>query len=545
MTHHVHPSHKGAFGRLVLFAALLAAFLSACTPERGRVYYPSPEPSPGAINAPATEPAALPISLPTEIITPTATQSVLDAPPSLTPTPAVSRTTTSTLSPTYTPYPTSALPSLSIWGLMPTREGLWAMKPDGTLLLKLTNDPIYHLSVSPSGRMAAYVTHPDPYNQAFVNPFGYMLRIITLPEGKVYDIASLDMWGIGPGATAEELEFAYQAVSVYDYGGMDWSPNGYYLAYSSANEGPAADVFIYTPSAGRIMRISNDSLPNGPANAYALEWSPDNTRVFYNRAYSFGTGAGHWMAGSWVGSSNGTSVQVADDRYAGERLIDWPRNETLLMSSWMSDCGNQNLRLVDTRTGEAQVLWSHCYDIYQYDPQRGEILISVPEDMAALQEGSQPGLFRYWTWQSTSDRISEKSFERLYRGDDTVSWYAYNAYEGLFAVQANGTVEPLFTGPPYDNSTNLRLRPYMRVSGDTAWFWSGDGFYVAKPGEQPQMILPYAPDSFFQPPDQVGLYYFTTTEAEGPKIYAIRVGEWIPMEVTDQVQMDGIYWLRP
>ena len=66
------------------------------------------------------------------------------------------------------------------------------MHPDGTNVALLTSDPILHLSISPTGWAAAYITNNDPEIYIHEKPYGYTLKIITLFNPITYTVTSLD-----------------------------------------------------------------------------------------------------------------------------------------------------------------------------------------------------------------------------------------------------------------------------------------------------------------------------------------------------------------
>ena len=244
--------------------------------------------------------------------------------------------------PTRTPAPVRALPGYGPWGLIGNQDGLWAMRSDGAQVELLTNDPILRLSIASSRRLVAYVTHSDPFNNPDEKPFGYTLKIMNLSTGRVTTVAKLDLPGISASSSPEELDHARQALLALQNGGLQWSPGGNYLAFVSAHSGPSGDVYVYRPSTGAMRRLTNLELPEGPAFAYNLSFARTGYSIYYAAAHHFDNVAGNQMAGAWVTTVSGLHKQVAGNEFAGEEIVSWINDSNLLLSSWNSDCGDQN-----------------------------------------------------------------------------------------------------------------------------------------------------------------------------------------------------------
>ncbi len=430
-----------------------------------------------------------------------------------------------------------------ILGLIPSAQGLWAMRADGTQATLLTNDPISNLATSPGGTMAAYLTNVNG-SAAFDQPFGYELKIITLFNDQVYTITGLAPQGLGPNSPQPALDSAYQTLLTYGRGALAWSPDGSRLAFVSGHEGNASqpepgNVYIYTPSAGKLVRVSNLSLPTGPAHAYGLGWSRDGEHLYYAAAYGFGQNASD-MAGAWIYSLNGSTMQVAPERQSvGEHLEAWLPTGAVLLSS-RGACGDDNLRMVDYRTGNAQVIWAPCYTDLLYTRADNEAVISLTPDIVDPSTGLGAGVYvvSLWSQQPAPRQITNTGFTKIYQGDYRAAWYGFNPAQGLTGIQRNGTLLPTFSGPPFDGSQGEIPQPMGRLPDNVTWLWSGpSGLFTARPGSQPKAVLNVPPQHFVTSPTRVGLYFYFAPDQNGvTRLYEVSARDWQPQVVDNQIE---------
>jgi hypothetical protein len=455
-----------------------------------------------------------------------------------------------TSTPTSPPLPVGRLPG-KLLGLLPSRQGLWVMYPDGTRATLLTHDPILDLAISPSGWVAAYITNPDPQNFSYNQPFGYTLKIVTLYNDRIFTVTSLDPQGISASSPSDVLDSAYQSINAYNHGAMAWSPDSSTLAFTSSHEAssdrPASsNIYLYNLNNASLNRFTNLQLPQGPAHPFRLVWSPFGNRLYFTAAYAFGTGSGYYLAGAWVNGLDGSSVQVATGvNSSGENLLAWLNHNLVLLSSSTSACGNQNIRKVNLSTGEVLPLWPNCYQVAQYDRLRDQILVSINPKQANSGGESAPGLYLISVSQAQVKPISKHSFERLLSGgpvgQDSAAWYGYNHGEGLFTIQRSGEIHPLFTGAPFDGSTGVAIQPLFRLP-NADWLWSGDGLYLCRPGYPPQQITASPVDNLTASPSVIGLYFYLAQEKDNKRIYGIRARDWQPFildpRITDPMAID-------
>ena len=106
---------------------------------------------------------------------------------------------------------------------------------------------------------------------------------------------------------------------------LAWSPNGRYLAFTAALDGPSADVYVYDTVLDEVRRLTN-----GPNQAVLLGWSPDSRWILHYEANTYAISHGEIVALRaevlWSVTADGSQVRQLG---AGEGNIPW-------ISGWLS-----------------------------------------------------------------------------------------------------------------------------------------------------------------------------------------------------------------
>jgi WD40 repeat protein len=170
---------------------------------------------------------------------------------------------------------------------------------------------------------------------------------------------------------------------------LKWSPDGRYLAFIAASDGPSSDVYSYDRESGTISRLTD-----GPNQAARLFWSPDSQWIIHEEVESFGTGAGWNVKAVWAAAPDGSgNRKLYDTEFSGDEVfVDWVSPDTFLVYSW-TPIGLQNVRLVSLDSGEAQRSGpDYAVQAYAVDPQSQTQLVVV-DDTTAQQYGLTGGLY--------------------------------------------------------------------------------------------------------------------------------------------------------
>lgn len=475
-----------------------------------------------------------------------ATQTALAALPTATATPT-------TPPPTPQPIPVGSLTG-GVLGLIPSSQGLWAMRPNGEQMTLITADPIDAMSISPGGRLAVYLTHSSSTAGFTSHPFDYTLNLMTIYDNRTYPIAVIDPPDVSEHSPPEEFNAAVQGVAAYQFSAIAWSPEGGRVAFTSSAEAapgrPASsDIYTYIPSNGIIHRLTALDLPGGAAHPYDLEWSPDSSRLFFRTAYQFsqpGAASSTVSAGVWVVTMEGELYPIPEgERTRGENLAAWLPGNNLLLSSSDPVCGESNLRSVNPLTGEAYALWPGCFSDMIYDRARSEVVISVTAEDAAADGLSAEGLYVARLNQTAPVQVTPVGFARLYPGGSTAAWYGYQTGQGFYAISRTGILTPMVTGVSIEEQNGLLLRPLARIAATNDWLWSGDpgGVYLVKQGQSPVKVIDMEVSGWASSPSYRGTYFFFSPGENGLQLYRVKADDWQPVPIDGPLRDPGsIRW---
>ncbi|HSD83506.1 MAG TPA: hypothetical protein VLG46_06595 [Anaerolineae bacterium] len=322
-----------------------------------------------------------------------------------------------TLAPTITPLPTqesaapettqTASPAAPPRGpqinhaqplfIFPTTDGLMIVNADGTGKT-LISDSVptlgRNLSVglSPRGGLLAFYAGVSP-RQAGSEPL--TLKLLDVSTGKTQSITrlfSLEMeqalqTASAPGERTDAVE-ASIAVVDNDHT-LAWSPDGRYLAFIAAIDGPSSDLYSYDRETGQVNRLTD-----GLNQAARLFWSPDSQWIIHEEVISFGTGAGWNVKAVWAAAPDGSgNRKLYDVEHSGDEIfVDWVTPKSFRVYSW-TPIGLRNIRLVDLDTGAAQRSGPEFpVQALAVDP-KSQAQLYVVDDYAAKQNDLQGGLY--------------------------------------------------------------------------------------------------------------------------------------------------------
>lgn len=353
----------------------------------------------GAPSAPDT-PTNKPISSPLPItVTPVPTAS---ATPQPTQPPAAPL---ATLTPRAAATPTAIMPTSAARGDLPVliftaADGLMSVLADGTGTQRLGQarpEFARNLSeaLSPDGDWIAFVSGDNPMtpDQTGSGPLTLTMLDVTADEVKpITPLFSAEMdQAIRAVAPTGERNAAIEAgIAVIDNANtLKWSPDGRYLAFIAAIDGPSSDVYSYDRTTGQINRLTD-----GPNQAAQLFWSPDSQWIVHEEVASFGTGAGWDVRAVWAAAPDGnTTRKVYDAGPSGDEVfVEWVSSDALLVYSW-TVVGWQNVRLVSLATGEAQRIGPDFpIQTLAYDPV-SQMQLYYGDDYFLQQQGLSGGLY--------------------------------------------------------------------------------------------------------------------------------------------------------
>jgi len=327
------------------------------------------------------------------------------------------------LTPSPTPTRIVPLTESGPWLVDRTLEDVIVMNLDGTGLTRLTINPGPHspflgpqsLTIATSGNWLALTIGEHPDSREGINPenapYDLALQLLQLPLGKFKKELPL----ISPEMILELKQDEVKPFWIFPdifYTLLNspilWSPDGRYLAFVAALDGPSSDLYVYDTTTDQIRRLTD-----GPNEAFLMSWSPDSQWILHAEVTSYAT---HTVLTSgyprvktvWVASPDGSQVRKVHD--ADDEIIQaqgWLSpsvyvEQTLIFFSPY----HVNIRTVDILTGELTsifpcfgsvidttmdgdiVFWSYGYDEHWMDYPQYTCKDPLAEGFYVLKEGN-------------------------------------------------------------------------------------------------------------------------------------------------------------
>ena len=352
-------------------------------------------------SAPTTPPAP-PANVPTTA--PVSVQQI----PADTPQPA---TLLITVEPTATPQPTAtptaivptAESSIADSGpqlIVPNADGLQAFSVDGTLVQSFEQA---HLAlgrtlsegIAPEGGRVAFIGGDNPMTPDREGSGPLMLNLLDTRTGRLQPITPLfspemEQALQEANITGDRDETVEAGIAVAENSPtLAWSPNGRYLAFIAAIDGPSSDVYSYDRETGQINRLTD-----GLNQAARLFWSPDSQWIIHEEVESFGTGAGWNVKAVWAAAPDDSgNRKLYDTEWSGDEVfVDWVSPDMFLVYSW-TPLGLQDIRVVDLGTGEARHSGpDYPVQALAFDPTSQTQLV-IADDYTARENDMQGGLY--------------------------------------------------------------------------------------------------------------------------------------------------------
>ncbi len=317
---------------------------------------------------------------------------------------------------------------------------------------------------------------------------------------------------------------------------LAWSPDGRYLAFIAAIDGPSSDLYSYDRETGQINRLTD-----GPNQAANLFWSPDSRWIIHEEVESFGAGAGWNVKAVWAAAPDGSGNRKLYDAAkfsGGENFVDWVSPKTFLAYSWTA-MGLQNIQLVDLDTGAAQLIGPKFpIQAFAFDPE-SQTQLYMTDDYTAQQNNSQGGL--YLTAPTKQPQFIAPGNWYDVRWLPQAKLFFAKGQDGVLSVTLDGT------------TTNYKGESALPLAApDGAWLaaW-GDGNFTSPiglrlytpDGELKRQITSDAVSFATWSPDSTGVFYVS----DGGLYYAaIPNGE--PQSIEKGItstEPGSVGWLMP
>jgi hypothetical protein len=458
----------------VLISAMVVAIMAAAC--GGSPTSTAPAPTPAAAAAPTREPLTVPTSAP-----PTATAT--KASPTATPTPQPTQVPINTPTPKVAAL--SALSTNGPWLVYNTDHGVFAANADGTGRLLLTDTvPLRNdlpEGTSSSGGWLALRTGDNPMEGTPARSQTLMLSLLHLPDGQFKTITPLFSPEIDKAiqdAQGDRTDAVEAGIAIaFNRDTMSWSPDGRYLAFIAAIDGPSSDLYSYDIQTGQINRLTD-----GPNQAATLSWSTDSKWIVHQEVENFGTGAGWSVKAMWAAAPDGNNTKKlydAPETSGGENVIGWTAPDTFIVYTWGAD-HPKDARAVNVNTGEAtpidldvvksglwnDMVWSPAAERFYVTPFEGGIASVALDNQVTHFEG-----------ESLQPSISPDGKFLAFWGNS-----AYGPRDGVRVYSPNGNLIREVTTDPADFVT-------WRPDGQGLFYVSDASLsYVPLPDGQPTPI---------------------------------------------------------
>ena len=263
------------------------------------------------------------------------------------------------------------------WLTYITGEGIVAVNPDGTGRTLLAPPPLASVvaitfdmpnGIAPNtGWLATRVER--------VEPPGWDLNLLHMPDGQVKTITPL----LSPELEGEleegNLDIDIENAIFWEGDALRWSPDGRYLAFIAALDGPSSDLYVYDTADGTVMRLTS-----GLNQAATPIWSADGRWIVHQEVETFGSGAGWSVNTIWAAAADGSAiVRLYDvpDYNGPEMFLGVTTSNDLLVYRWSQS--TPDLHVVSIDDGRVTVLHEGfpSVDAVALDPLSGAIAFTA------------------------------------------------------------------------------------------------------------------------------------------------------------------------
>ena len=431
-------------------------------------------------------------------------------------------------------------------------NGLWAVNPDGSGLKQLISDANLkapqnlQAAVSPSGGHIAYISAKT--GTGYEN---LTLHLLSLPGGGDKIITPLTNKDTEPGpdnsnSSDSSIRATYAIVAE---GSLAWSPDGTRLAFVGAQDGPTADVYVYTLADGSVERLTS-----GSSQAYNPTWSPDGKYVVHSGAGMKGIGQGYFNTeGVWAAPADGSKViTLYQPHSSGETFVGWAGSHTFLVYSYASS-GPRDLRTFNIDSLQTTTVWSDAMCQYgenspaevAFDPASGAVLIPVEPYITSNAPDLQTGMYLANTNGAKPKHISDLV------GRDPV----WSKQAGVFFAKTDkGAVEVKPDGVVTQLPAPIAVRPVLSPDAH-AWLWASDGFNDVPLGLWIGAVGPEAPSQVLNArvvyaawsPDGQNILFVQSAASKDLQLYRVARPDGKPILIHQDVttNLESAAWLTP
>jgi hypothetical protein len=388
---------------------------------------------------------------------------------------------------------------------------LWGINADGSGLTQLSTQPVLNFVVNPyaqpstGGHLVAYVgTSTENMRQDL------SLYFLSLPDGGISDPIPLtsaetgfhpdDDDSAGVGAD-QKLQVA---TGLADTQGLVWSPDGRWLAFIGAMDGPSLDLYSYELATGTVRWLTD-----GPSHAYQLFWTQDSSQIIHSASICFACAGGHYESGQGIwGATPDGSALVTYEGAAAARFIVWKDASHLLMDSGPRNGEMGAARILDIANNQIDPVHLGAFGPIAYNDTGSHTVLYSYGNTELLTEGK--GLYLVDIDSQEATFLMDMYADIWW--DHYNQRFLFSGDLGFFSVTPDGMLTPFaattsqVSSPDERSITWFDNMPREQWGGEL-WLQNGEGEF-AKMLDFGGLDMEWSPDSqsFFYDIGQPGLY---------------------------------------
>ena len=171
-----------------------------------------------------------------------------------------------------------------------------------------------------------------------------------------------------------------------------WSPDGRYLAFAAAMDGPSSDLYVYDTQTDQVRRLTD-----GPNQAAIMGWSPDSRWIIHVEASTYMIADGGEIGGFpgdavWAAAVDGSELKRLYEPARVEWILGWVADTVFLVEGWSGYIFLHDLRSVDVATGAEQMHYLGKYYNSALAPEPGVAVVDAVSDWRSEEEYLPGGL---------------------------------------------------------------------------------------------------------------------------------------------------------
>ena len=420
------------------------------------------------------------------------------------------------------PVPDAVLPTDDSWWVITAEDGIYAVKPDGSSLKKLSDQIIFPIMMGPFVEGA-----PSGGHLAFSDFSGVSdnLYLFSLSSGETKVVASLTS---AIGQVAQGHPFFEATMYVVSSESAAWSPDGRHLAFVGLIDGPTTDLYVYSVDDGSITRLTDGNTPT----LWPI-WSPDGKYIAHHGVPGLLAGDGPDVASLWVARADGSEDRKLFD--GGEMVFGWMESENLIVLSY--DFGSVNLRTINVETGSEEVLWKGYFTDAALDAETGTLLLGVDRYAAEKNPDVRQGLYLIQVGGAPSWRIVEDEPREVVWSDEANLFFVKTGGNEILSVSLTGDFINL------DVPASSFGFPLV-APGTRELAWTGSELWISKLtsglDNPPRQIFPKPVFQATWGPQGQHLLFIS-----GGRLYVARSPEFSPVLVGEGLNTDITTWVFP